>query len=234
MACETHRSSMTDAALGVLDPAREGRFHAHLGECAACSEEFARAQALARAIDLGVDDSFRAEPSPALLARVRQQIAAEPTPPLRPFPAWVPVAAGALAALAAVGIWFRSHVPSAPTQSSPAPQIKAAAPPSPPISIEPAPSAVAGNRARSHLRRAGVETAAALETLPEVLVPPCEWRATMQFVAALHRDQNRAADIARTLEDSRKPLETADLKIISLEVPPLVVDQKTESKEDNH
>jgi len=55
----------------------------------------------------------------------------------------------------------------------------------------------------------------------------------MQFVAALLRDQDRAADIARTLEDSCKPLEPADLKITLLEVPPLVVDQKAESKEDN-
>lgn len=218
MDCETYHGWMTEAALGALDPAREARLRAHLEACAACGEEFRRAQTLAQAIELGVAASVSAEPSPILLARVRAQIAAEPAPSRLFLPSWIPLAVGALAALAALALWLRPHAPPVPHPFHLAPEITSRAAPRPALPAEPAPAHTAANRARAHISSGSAKNAARQAALPEVLVPPGEWQAALQFVATLQRDPKRASVLAKSLERSRNPLEAADLNISSLEI----------------
>ena len=51
MNCERYKASLTDAALGALEPARDAELRAHLADCAACRAALEKEQRLAMAID---------------------------------------------------------------------------------------------------------------------------------------------------------------------------------------
>lgn len=99
--CVQARESMSDAASGALSSSRSADFDVHLRHCEACRGEFERMQTLLHAIDSGLSASVVAEPSPHLVASIRQAIAEEPTRVWQWWPrsAWL-AAAGLCAALA--------------------------------------------------------------------------------------------------------------------------------------
>ena len=221
MACESYRNSLRDAALGALDPGADARLRVHLAECHACRAEFARAEAFARAMDSAVAEAFSAEPSPEMLARLRSRIAQEPSP-ARWFsaPAWLPVAVGALA-LAALTLWIRPRTPSvAPVHFVPSVAV---------VSPErtPLPPAPASNRVTNRAPSPALDLRASAQphraSPPElvVIVPPGEWRNVVQFVRAVDRHRQYAAQLSKSLDQARLPLVTEELEIADLEILPL-------------
>jgi len=112
MVCERYKEALTDAALGALDPQREAGLVAHLAGCALCRGALEDERRLSVAIDRGVAASLAAEPSPGFAVGVRRRLEDEPRP-VRPWLSdWIPIAVGALAALALVTVWIAWRQPA--------------------------------------------------------------------------------------------------------------------------
>lgn len=102
MACERALDALADVAAGA---AASREIEAHLASCAACRARLAELrQALAR-VDGELAGLLQAEPSPALLPRIRAAVEADAPgwrPSWRGSPAWLAVAATLLTGLALV------------------------------------------------------------------------------------------------------------------------------------
>jgi hypothetical protein len=231
--CAKFSELMIDAASDALSAGDRAGFDAHVGECAACRDEFLRLQALLRTIDERVSASVAAEPSSGLIARVRQWIAEEPhrAPSWQPRRAWM-VAAGACAALAMLFLtvrvlhrFDRPHIDNVPSPIAsvtpkgsvptlnPAPTVESAraVPPRRPLLL-------ARHSSPRTLQRPGPE--------PQVIVEPGQTEAIVRFVAAARRGQ---IDGARLLADNKKaaePLEIKPLTIVPLQIATLKDDSE--------
>lgn len=78
MSCKQYRTQIFDMALGDSEEqnaASESELRRHLAVCPACREEFERERRLAARIESTLGASLAAEPSPRMVAQVRQQIA---------------------------------------------------------------------------------------------------------------------------------------------------------------
>ena len=228
--CAQFREVMADAADAALSGSLQADFDAHLCDCAACREKFHRVQTLLQAISANLSATVAAEPSPQLLASVRQRIAEQRdrVPAWWRQRAWL-IAASACAALAIFLFAVRTtHKFNQPLRD-PAPN---------PI----ASSSAASNPIGSPTRRPAVESAASAPPRkpaplfarhaspraldrpapePEVIVDPGQMRAVLEFAAALRSGQ---IDGAKLLADEKKsaaplviePLTIAPLKIAAL------------------
>lgn len=102
MACERFEKRLIEEAVA---PGGDPTLAEHLAECADCRAELASQRALQERITMGVADMVAEGPSPALLMRVRAQIAAESA--TRRF-AWLQWGAVGVAATALAGfaLWY--------------------------------------------------------------------------------------------------------------------------------
>jgi hypothetical protein len=76
MDCRKYNAWISDAAAGELEAANDAELRAHTAQCEDCRLALDRTQKLLAAIDKGIVQLLDAEPSPDLLIRVRQRIAA--------------------------------------------------------------------------------------------------------------------------------------------------------------
>jgi anti-sigma factor RsiW len=219
MGCKPYKEILTDAALGALEPSRETEFAAHLARCEACRAALDRERHLLAAINFGIEASVAAEPSPEFLARMRRRLEEEQLPMRLWFSGWVPIAVGALAALALVTVWIarRSAVGPVATetaQTAPSQQ----------------PLATKGNSATEKVR-------AELESLPgghatrqlttratdpRALAPPGEQAAVLRLYEAVQkRSIDTASLLASPVPSEPSSLEFAPLEVASLEIRPM-------------
>jgi hypothetical protein len=234
MGCERHEEELIALAFGALDAPREKELRAHLEVCVSCRAAFDEQQRLVDAIDQGVAASVSASPAPDFLARVRQRIAAEPAPRASWWqiarPAWVPIAAGALATVAVV-VWFAQRGPD--SHHGPADAgILTASRTSPPVErprLSGAsgaadlrrPSALGSSRtAQAAPVRAGVRPLH--RTDPPVIVPPGQREAVLQLYAAIWSGKTDGTPLAAPPAVRDVP----ELKIAPLVVPALGGEEK--------
>lgn len=231
--CAQIRERMFDAASNSLSASVRVAFDTHLGDCAACAEEFRKVQTLAQAIDQGLSASLSVEPSPRLIGNVRRQIIAQPYRATwsRQWSTWL-TAAGACAALAILILTVRS----AREFSRPTADDHGAASINAPLTSKPtvhrrvnaamqAPAAVQPRRpARAvvtHVaRRAPHQNAAE----PEIIVEPGQMQAILRFVAATQSGQIDGARLLIDQKNTAEPLEIKPLMIAPLKIEPLNAD----------
>jgi hypothetical protein len=214
--CEKYSGWITDAATGGLAPSREPELLAHAAECEACREAYDHARQIAASVDRGVESLVSGEPSAHFNTRLRARIAEERTPARPSWAAWAPIAAAvfALAALLLILV-LRAQRPIAPSianNSRPAslsPQ--PSNPPSPSTALNtPAPSATGRRTPAQHPKS---------PSQPEIIVPPGQLAAIMQFAAAIRSGHIDGDKLLAAEKQTNAPLEIKPLEIVPL-VPP--------------
>ncbi len=228
MGCQRYQSWITDEALGALAKNRERELLAHAAECAACRAALNRTRVLHQAIDLGMAETVSAEPSAELTARVRQRIAEPPEPARARLAAFFPAVAGALALAALLALWLRPQAPPRPPGAATQSHDVATA-----GQIPSQPTATIHRPPAELLRDSGGEPAEANHSAGrtqnpapafEVLVPPGELQAVVQFAAALNSAGVVRAQLKTNMEEPRTPLDVKSLEFPALEVTKLEED----------
>jgi len=214
--CEKYTDWIADAATGGLAPGREPELLAHAAECDACREAYEHARQIAASVDRAVESLVSGEPSAHFDTRLRARIAAERIAARPNWAAWAPIAAGvfALAALLLILVLRtqRTNTPSianngrsdplssqSPNQPSPgAGQIRSAPTAARPLTVAKHPKSPAQ---------------------PEVLVPPGQLAAIVQFAAAVRSGRIDGGELLAAQEQTNAPLEIKPLEIIPLVQP---------------
>jgi cytoskeletal protein RodZ len=129
MACERYEARLIEEALA---PGSDAELSAHLPGCPDCRSELERQRELESRISGSIAAMVAAQPSPALLARVRQQIDAEESPRRSAWMQWA-IGGVAAASLAGFAIWFAGHALSRQSVSGPQPTQTAVGTPSPQV-----------------------------------------------------------------------------------------------------
>ena len=230
--CGQVRKWMPDAAVGSLPSDRRADFDLHLQGCARCDKEFRGMQTLLQAIDTGVSGSVAAEPSPQLIANIRQQIEHASAAPLWwRRSAWLTTAcacAGVAIALLGVHALQRSYRAALNPQHQPviasATAGNTAAPSNGSPVVEPARSAPLRNPTRATARRSSPRTFASVDSEPEVIVEPGQMQAILHFAAAMQRGQIDGAQFLADQKKTSEPLEIKPLTIAPLKIEPLDAD----------
>ena len=233
MICERYRAWITDAALRALQPGRDAEFSHHVRACAACRAELERMRKLVAAVDDGIAATVAGEPSPALATRVRQRVAEETAAPQWRITTWAPVAAGALALLALVSIWFvRREAPHEPNVASnvasngTAAHARQSAPPAAPLrerQLASASSAAVSQLPKPHRPRT-LEANSKIVVEPTVLVPAEEWNGVVSLYSAMQSGRVDGAVVVAGARNLDKPLTVDKLSIAPLEIPRLEED----------
>jgi len=204
MACARHKSALSDVAAGAPVAAE---LEAHLASCEGCREEL---RSLEQTLAVADDDLSRlllAEPSPALVARIRSAVAesVEATPGWRLGWGFVVTASVAAVIVATVLVAQRGPRPEPPAtvadrapahetpRATPAPEtvVLESAHRSPPVESQPrVPSRARAQRPRE----------------PEILVPAGEAEGLLRFAASLRRrsvtpDSLLVADLSAPLTE---------------------------------
>jgi hypothetical protein len=236
MACEGFETRLIERVLADTDPA----LSAHLTQCADCRAELAAQTELQQRITNGISAMVADEPSPALLTRVRAEIASMEAPRSANWMQWA-FAGVTVTAFAIVAVWMIGR-PSAringtanlPVQTATnAPASGATAP------VQAAPqeiSQVKPPAAHAHysVRNAShgneprivpplmkipqpVMTVVTNNSSSEIIVPAGQREAVLRLVNALRTGRVDAASLMRTTQ----PGEVAPLAIAPLEVKPL-------------
>lgn len=235
MACAEYQEKLIEAA---LDPesemAREAGLVRHVDGCAACRAELEQQRALYARIEDGIEALVNVSVPNAIAARVRQEIAAQPS---RSFTwgnfGWIGAVAVAAAAIL-IALMFRPTIapqqpPAIQTSSHPAEvmplavspnRVAVVAPPkeSPSRNLAPARIRVTTHEERPQL----LEVAVAAQIGPprvQVIVPAGQREAVLRLAAAL---QSGRVDVASILALAPQSLQPVDLQIAPLEVKPLV------------
>ncbi len=222
MGCERYKESVVEAALGAIPPRQRAELDAHLTGCSDCRAALERQRRLLTAIDAGLAAQFAGEPSPEFAVRVRQRVEQEQAPG-NALQGWIAVAAGALAVLVLVAVWFGRPSPTKVPKSGLARGIQVAPSQGQHASVAltaptPEQSAPSGRQVPTHsaagrgLRLTG--PLAASSAVPEVLVPAGQQEAVLRLYAVL---QSGRVDAALLLAP-HAPLKTAELNIPLLEL----------------
>ena len=237
MACEGFETRLIEKALANTDPA----LTAHLATCAECRAELAAQSALQERITSGIAAMVADEPSPALLTRVRAEIASLEAPRSARWMQWA-IAGVTVTAFAVAAMWMIGR-PTARIDNVGNLPVQTAS--SAPTSAVPAPIQVAplqevsqskktvvrenhAVRSASHVNAPRVMptivkvaqpvvTAAANNPPAEVIVPAGQREAVLRLVNALRTGRVDAASLMRTTQ----PGDVAPLAIAPLEVKPL-------------
>jgi hypothetical protein len=244
MACERFRDALTDVAAGVPAPAP---LEAHLASCEGCQAELHRLRQALAVADAELARLVAAEPSPELLARIRQAVA-EPdlSPAWRLGWLW-PATAAAATLLVALTVWVgRGPSPSPEARVAvdatrrviprdlrlPGPEgsaIPAGGPASAAVGVdgvEPLAPRSAGPVTPPEVRRAGRSLGTRPVGVPrdgiapEVLVPPGEAEALLRFAAHV-RTRVVALDSLLVADLSAPLPELKGVEIQPLEIVPL-------------
>lgn len=220
--CKRYSDWLTDAATGGLAPTREPELLAHAAECDACREAYKHAREVAAFVDRGVESLVSGEPSAHFNSRLRARIAEERTPARFSWPAWAPIAVGALA-LAALLVVLLSRAPQhnssplAANHEERAPASSSASNPSPAApNVSPQPRAAA---AITNPRQAINRAPRPQPQEPEILVPPGQLAAIIEFAAAIRSGHIDSDKLLAAQDQINAPLEIKPIEIISLTPP---------------
>jgi len=233
MICDRFKTRLEDFALGAEDP----ELCAHVDSCASCRAVLDTQRALLDSIDRGLTSMVAGEPAGDFAAHVRQRIAQEGITTRPWFAGWLPITATALALVVLVTFLMlrRDHAPTEsvketpPAQTARPPREPQLAQKAPEISV---PSSASGPRM---IRPPRPPQPAALRE-PEVLVPRGEMAAVMRlFHANWEGNADGASLMAAAIPttESLKPLTTAELKILPLEIVPLAEEGKPNGSSDH-
>jgi hypothetical protein len=237
MACEGFETRLIEKALADTDPA----LTAHLANCAECRAELAAQTALQQRITNGISAMVADEPSPALLTRVRAEIASLDAPRSANWMQWA-IAGVTVTAFAIAAMWMIGR-PSARLTGVENLPVQTAT--SAPASAAPAPIQVAPSQELSQSKKTLVRehhaprsasnvnaprimptvvkvaqplvTSAANNPPAEIIVPAGQREAVLRLVNALRTGRVDAASLMRTTQ----PGDVAPLAIAPLEVKPL-------------
>ncbi len=252
MACERYKTRLTEEALA---PGNDAELPAHLSGCSECRSEFGRQRELQNRITGSIAAMVAAEPSPALLARVRQQIDSEESPRRASAIQWA-IAGVAVSALAGFAIWFAGRAllwqsgpgpqPGQTVGGTPSPQTSATNQPSQ-VSVAPSPLAIQKNGSghsippRQRTPRP-TQLAAAHDAAPaanllassaprfNVIIPPGQREAVLRLVAAM---QSGRLDVAGLLKQSEQQ-EMTPLEIAPIKITPLNEKKRSAQSDENH
>jgi Putative zinc-finger len=221
--CSQYSDWLTDAALGELASGSEAELLAHAANCDACREAYNHARELSAftdQIDRGVELLVAGEPSPHFNSRLRARLAEEASAPRFNWFAWAPVAAGTIAlgvVLVVFALWTHHAVPATPVSSEVAVNTTAAsANTNSPHAFgfakgagSPAanPSATIVHH-RSHLHASPASS--------EVVVPPGQLAAAIQFADAVHAGRIDGAKLVAAEQQLNAPLEIKPIEIAPL------------------
>jgi hypothetical protein len=213
--CEKYSDWITDAATGALAPAREPELLAHAAECDACREAYDHARQVASFVDRTVESLVSGEPSAHFNRRLRARIAAEHIAARPNWAAWAPIAAGifALAALLLILVLRtqRTNTPTIANNSQPASvSLQPSNPPSP---------STTQNHPAQAARRRNLAQHPKPPSQPEIIVPPGQLAAIMQFAAGIRSGRIDGDKLLAAEEQTNAPLEIKPLEIVPL-VPP--------------
>ncbi|MGO9641024.1 MAG: hypothetical protein ACLP1Y_06960 [Candidatus Acidiferrales bacterium] len=212
MDCKRAGKILTELALTGATPADSSPLAKHLAACSVCGEAFAREQAFVAEMNRGLVATVAGEPSPALRARVREQLA---TPARRWEWRWAVVAA---AGLLAVGISMHAlHSRQTGTAHGVPLQGGEIAVVTPPAVREVSAPALVAHNAISLARRPVARGRGAFANLPPVLIEKGEREATLRFLSEV-RD-GRVDPVSLTAQ--KEPREVAQLEIVPLDLPVL-------------
>ncbi len=226
MSCERFTTRLLDFALGADD----SELRAHLDECASCRSQLETQCKLLASIDRGVAAMVAGNPSGDFAAHVRRRIDEKAAAPRPWFAGLLPVSAAALALVVLVGVLTIGRPPR-PLQS-------AGVTPRAPVAPAEKPREIASPRNTIHTAappsvargpRPPHEGQMAANREPEVLVPRGEMEAVMRlFNANWEGKADGASLMAATIPTAEllKPWTTAELKIVPLEIVPLVDEGK--------
>jgi hypothetical protein len=236
MACEGFETRLIEKALADTDPA----LTAHLANCADCRAELAAQSALQERITSGIAAMVADEPSPALLTRVRAEIASIEAPRSVNWMQWA-IAGVTVTAFAVVAMWMigrpserltgtgNLRVQTATTASASVASATIQVVPEKTLNDKPAAAREHHSvRSVSHVNAPRVlptivkvaqpvVTAAANHPSAEVIVPAGQREAVLRLVNALRTGRVDAASLMRTTQ----PGDVAPLAIAPLEVKPL-------------
>jgi hypothetical protein len=229
MACEGLQERLIEEAVA---PGTDPALAEHLASCAGCRAELAGQRELQASIMGGLSAMVSGEPSPALIARVRMQIAAEPA--AHRF-GWMWLSAGvATAALAGFAIWFgaRYFMQHAEPGHEQVRVIQKKAPQVAPQQIAQAPPSVPARPVRNptvtivkkHVREVtappvihSVSTQGNGGQPVAVVIPPGQREAVLRLVAALRSGRVDVAGLVNQPPPQEiTPLEIKPIKILTL------------------
>jgi len=235
--CRKFEKSMFDAALGALPPLRERELFAHVGECDACRAAYRQNRELAAGIDRGLQSLVSGQPSPQFAVRLRARLAEKHAAPRFRWLAWKPVLAGAAVAVVfavLVFSWPRKRGVSLPQADQSRPNLASTAPPRPETLANPTSRETRGDRgypvvqhrpafaqravAGSHSARPGNPPSE-----PEVLVPPGQLQALLQFAADVRAGRVNSKQLIAAQKDVDKPIEIAPIKFRPIEIKPIEI-----------
>jgi hypothetical protein len=230
MACERFKERLIEEAAA---PGGDRALADHLASCAGCRADLVLQQELQVRIEDGISAMVSGEPSPALMARIRMQIAAEPAPSRF---AWMWIPAGVTtAAVMGFAFWIgaRHFIQHVEQVREPVRVVKNNAPQQPVLQRN-APAA-ASNR-REPMRKAntiasrmrdrelipplvittvGVQESAVSHDA--VVIPPGQREAVLKLVAALRSGRVDVAGLAQPAPVQEiTPMEIKPLKIAAL------------------
>jgi hypothetical protein len=236
MACEGFETRLIEKALADTDPA----LTAHLAQCADCRAGLAAQSALQQRITNGISAMVADELSPALLTRVRAEIASMEAPRSAKWMQWafagVPVTVFAIVAMWMIGRPSTriNNAENLPVQTATSAPVSQTAAPNqvPPQEVLQSKKTI--TREHHSLRNASqanssllvpamvkvaqpVITAAANNSPSEIIVPAGQREAVLRLVNALRTGRVDAASLMRTTQ----PGEVAPLKIAPLELKPI-------------
>jgi hypothetical protein len=247
--CKEYAEWISDEGLGALAPGREGELLAHAAECEDCRAAYQHARELAAVVDRGVESLVAGEPSAHFATRLRARIASEPEPARFGWLTWKPIAAGLITAVVAAVVFFahvpqRRNPPRAPAgtlhaQAEPKPSAAGAVQPT----LNSGPSATRGEDTRrlvatgrgNHdkpgsglswglrpgLRERQVAQRAVASREPEVIVPPGQLEAVMEFAKAVQSGRIDGKQLLAAEEEADQPAEIKPLEIKPIEIAPL-------------
>jgi hypothetical protein len=222
--CEQYGGWMADAALGALDPRREGELLAHAGECEGCRQAYRHARELTLLVDRGVEALVAGEPSPHLAARLRARIAEEPDRPRLNWLTWKPAAAMLAVALLVAALAFFGTPRTNPqlgtariATGANSDVARSSSQPRPRGNVAIEHRTVAANH---HAQRPLVaRRKSTREREPEVIVPPGQLEAVMQLAADIRTGRIDGKQFLTAQKQAEKPLKIDPIEIVSLAKP---------------
>lgn len=224
--CEKYADWIADAAAGGLMPGRETQLLGHTEECDACREAYRRARELAACVDRGVASLVAGEASPYFASRLRARIAEERAPVRSLWRGRKPVVTGLLvAAVVVVAVVSRGPLRHDPQQKNihGGDDEPAVASPWASNSGRAATPLVPSRRrvgtSQPNSQRRGTLRTVLARSQPEVLVPPGQLDAILQFARAVGSGEIDGQQLLAAQEEAEKPLEIAPLEIAPLSPP---------------
>lgn len=233
MSCKKYQLWLEEAALGDLPAKKQQELDAHVSTCMSCQLEMERESNLLAAIDAGLAESVKAEPSLEFASRTRRRIVREQLTPAWPL-RWYGLAAAGALALAAIVIYVQRPAPvnDAPVVASNPRTISAPAPKGEKISSK--------AMGKTHLNLAQTQEAtpvttevAVVETKTEfeIVIDPRQIEGVRAFVRVMNAG---AMDAAAAITPQKyeilawnwKPVLTPDVYVPIVQIPALEQERK--------